>query len=96
MWILRTINADSPQVFRVLPGTERTIGRATGADFIIAAPLISRVHCRVSAGEAGTLEVADLGSTNGTFVNDARVERASLQSGDRLRVGRTELVVEEG
>ncbi len=96
MWILRTTNTEPSQVFRLLPGTERTIGRATGADFVITAPLISRVHCRVGAGEEGTLGVADLGSTNGTFVNDERVERASLKPGDRLRVGRTELVIEKG
>jgi len=36
--------------------------------------------------------VRDLDSTNGTYVNDARVETARLSSGDRLRVGRVELV----
>jgi pSer/pThr/pTyr-binding forkhead associated (FHA) protein len=35
----------------------------------------------------------DMESTNGTFVNGARVTRASLKEGDRLGVGRVELVV---
>jgi pSer/pThr/pTyr-binding forkhead associated (FHA) protein len=39
------------------------------------------------------MEVQDLSSTNGTFVNDRRVERAQIASGDRLRVGRIELKV---
>jgi pSer/pThr/pTyr-binding forkhead associated (FHA) protein len=39
------------------------------------------------------LEVLDLKSTNGTFVNDERVEKALLAAGDRLRVGRVELTV---
>jgi len=50
MWILRTVTEGLPEkTFRILPGNERTIGRATGADFIIDAALVSRVHCRVSA-----------------------------------------------
>jgi|TARA_B110000263_G_scaffold220784_1_gene208850 pSer/pThr/pTyr-binding forkhead associated (FHA) protein len=62
-----------------------------GADFIVDAPLVSRVHCRVTALATGELEVTDLDSTNGTFVNGARVSTARLASGDRLQVGRLEL-----
>ena len=39
------------------------------------------------------LEVEDLDSTNGTFVNDQRVRKAMLTTGDRLRIGRVELAV---
>jgi pSer/pThr/pTyr-binding forkhead associated (FHA) protein len=39
--------------------------------------------------------VEDLGSTNGTFVNDQRVQRLVLESGDRLRIGRVELTIEQ-
>ena len=38
-------------------------------------------------------EVVDLSSTNGTYVNNARVDRARLNDGDRLRVGRVEFTV---
>ena len=93
MWILRTISDGEPEkTFRVLPGGIKTIGRATGADFIVDAPLVSRVHCRVTALTGGGLEVRDLDSTNGTFVNDERVRIVHLEPGDRLRVGRVELV----
>jgi pSer/pThr/pTyr-binding forkhead associated (FHA) protein len=71
----------------------RTVGRATGADFIVDAALVSRVHCRLTALPDGQLEVRDLESTNGTFVNGERVEQAHLTDGDRLQVGRLELVV---
>jgi len=95
MWILKTVSDEVPeQVFRILPGSVRTIGRSTGADFILDAALISRVHCRLTALEAGGLEVRDLDSTNGTFVNDARVDTARLAPGDRLRVGRVELLAQ--
>jgi pSer/pThr/pTyr-binding forkhead associated (FHA) protein len=93
MWILKTITEDLPErTFRVLSGGVRTIGRSTGADFIVDAALVSRVHCRLSALPSGELEVHDLDSTNGTFVNGARVATARLAPGDRLRVGRVELV----
>ena len=93
MWILRTVDDVTPErTFRIMPGGVRTIGRATGADFILDAPLVSRVHCRLTAMPDGTLEVHDLQSTNGTFINGARVDTGRMSSGDRLGVGRVELV----
>ena len=93
MWLLKTSTQDFPeQSFRILPGAIKTMGRATGADFILEAPLVSRVHCRLTIAPSGDLEVQDLKSTNGTFVNDERIEIAHMKAGDRLRVGRVELV----
>lgn len=93
MWILRTISEDVPErTFRVLPGSVKTIGRAAGADFIVDAALVSRVHCRLTVLADGQLEVRDLDSTNGTFVNGSRVEAVRLASGDKLQVGRVELL----
>ena len=93
MWLLRTVTEGVPEkTFRILPGNVRTLGRAIGADFIVEAALVSRVHCRFTAMPDGGLEVRDLESTNGTFVNGTRVDTARLASGDRLQVGRVELV----
>jgi pSer/pThr/pTyr-binding forkhead associated (FHA) protein len=93
MWILRTTTEGFPEkTYRVLPGGVRTIGRAVGADFILDAALVSRVHCRVTATPDGGLEIRDLESTNGTFVNGKRIDAARLTPGDRLQVGRVELV----
>jgi pSer/pThr/pTyr-binding forkhead associated (FHA) protein len=94
MWILRTVDDGQPErTFRILPGAVKTVGRATGADFIVDAPLVSRVHCRLTAASGGDLEVRDLDSTNGTFVNGERVDTPRrLVSGDRLRVGRVEML----
>lgn len=94
MWILKTADeADAPFTFRILPGSIKTIGRAPRADFVVDAALVSRLHCRLTAG-ATELEVVDLESTNGTYVNGVRTDRAKLQRGDRLGVGRVELIVE--
>jgi pSer/pThr/pTyr-binding forkhead associated (FHA) protein len=93
MWILRTVDdTTAGKTFRILPGNVKTVGRATGADFVLDAPLVSRVHCRLSALADGTLEVHDLESTNGTFVNGVRVETGRLSPGDRIGIGRVELV----
>jgi pSer/pThr/pTyr-binding forkhead associated (FHA) protein len=93
MWVLRTADAaEFPFTFRILPGNIKTVGRAARADFIVDAPLVSRLHCRLSAG-AAELEVVDLESTNGTYVNGERVARALLKRGDRLGIGRVELTI---
>jgi ABC transport system ATP-binding/permease protein len=94
MWMLRTLTDDIPEkIFRILPGGIRTVGRATGADFIVDAALVSRVHCRLTALDDGGLEVRDLESTNGTFVNGQRIDTARLVHGDLLQVGRVEMMV---
>jgi ABC transport system ATP-binding/permease protein len=93
MWTLTTSpDAHQPFTFRILPGNIKTIGRATRADFIVDASLVSRIHCRLTAG-AAELEVVDLDSTNGTFVNGRRVSRAALKDGDVLGVGRVSLTI---
>jgi pSer/pThr/pTyr-binding forkhead associated (FHA) protein len=93
MWILRGVDEAVPFVFRLRPGAIKTIGRTPGADLILDAALVSRIHCRLEAGDAAMV-VIDLESTNGTYVNDARIERSTVANGDRLRVGRVELTVE--
>lgn len=94
MWVLTTADeAEAPFTFRILPGSIKTVGRAPRADFIVEAALVSRLHCRLTAG-ATELEVVDLESTNGTFVNGERATRATLKKGDRLGVGRVELIVD--
>ena len=96
MWILKTHEgAEQSFTFRITPGSIKTIGRTPGAEFTVDAAMISRLHCQLTAG-ATELEVVDLDSTNGTFVNGERVKRAVLKEGDRLGVGRVEFVISRG
>ena len=81
-------------LFRLLPGSIKTVGRAPRADFVVDAPLVSRLHCRLTLQPDGLL-VEDLESTNGTFVNGERVTRLVMRSGDALRVGRMEFSVRQ-
>lgn len=96
MWILRTNNDADALTFRLMPGAVKTLGRATRADFILDAALVSRVHCRFTVQDSGELEVEDLESTNGTYVNEKRVRKAALGQGDFVRIGRVKLAVTRG
>lgn len=67
-----------------------TIGRSKGNDLILPVGMVSREHARVWwNGE--TFEIRDLGSSNGTFVNEAKVERRALANGDQIKIGPYEL-----
>jgi pSer/pThr/pTyr-binding forkhead associated (FHA) protein len=93
MWLLQSIEpADAGLTFRLLPGTLKTMGRAPRADFVVDAALVSRVHCRFTLNDSNELELEDLGSTNGTFVNGKKVMRATLSDGDKLTIGRVHFV----
>ncbi len=72
-----------------------TVGRAPDSGLRLDRDeFASSRHARITPAENG-LYVEDLGSTNGTFVNDAPVTTSrQLQPGDRLRIGETELRVE--
>ncbi|MFM9023864.1 MAG: ATP-binding protein [Planctomycetaceae bacterium] len=68
-----------------------TIGRDSGNVVQIDDIEVSRRHAEVRrAGDGFTVD--DLSSSNGTFLNDRRVERATLAGGDRIRIGRTVMV----
>ena len=95
MWTLQSSADDAdiePLTFRLSPGAIKTIGRSAAADLILDAVLVSRIHCRLEANQE-TLEVTDLESTNGIYVNGERVVTAHMIPGDRLKVGRVELAV---
>ena len=97
MWLLRALDAetDRPVTFRLMPGTAKTIGRLGAADFCVDAPLVSRIHCRVEVAADGAIEILDLDSTNGTWIDGVRITHAPLRSGNVLRVGRVEFTLEE-
>ena len=93
MWILESTDPDQPYTFRMLPGSIKTLGRAPRADFVVEAALVSRVHCRFTLDDRDRLDIEDLGSTNGIFVNGRKVERAPLMAGDTVKIGRVEFAV---
>ena len=96
MWLLRALdgNDDRTFTFRLTAGSVKTIGRAGVADFCVDAPLVSRLHCRVDVAADGAVRVADLDSTNGTWIDGERISEGTLAEGHRLRVGRVEFVLD--
>jgi len=68
-----------------------TIGSTAGNTVLLTDTGVSRKHLGIKRLEGG-YELADLGSTNGVYVNGEKVARRKLEMGDVIRVGTTEMV----
>lgn len=84
------------QVLKEIPleGPQLTIGRKPENDLVIDNPAVSGHHARV-VKEAGGFFIEDLNSTNGTFLNDAQVQRQKLKNTDRIGVGKHSLIFQD-
>ena len=74
-----------------LAGTETVIGREPTNAVAINDPLVSRRHCSIKT-RAGAVEVSDLESLNGTFVNGVPTREKALEHGDRIKVGTSQFI----
>ncbi|HUJ11285.1 MAG TPA: FHA domain-containing protein [Verrucomicrobiae bacterium] len=83
-------------------GTEKSIefgtkplilGRLPESEITVRDAFISRVHCHISCTN-NQFTLKDLGSTNGTYRNGARVFECTLATGDKIQLGNTTLVFE--
>jgi pSer/pThr/pTyr-binding forkhead associated (FHA) protein len=70
-----------------------TIGRAPDNDLPVDNLAVSNYHAKIYY-EAGRMVIEDLDSLNGTFVNDLRVERATLHDGDSVHIGKHKIKVD--
>ena len=91
--VLREIRPDGSSRSLVVGGRPLTIGRAPDNGLVLADSRASRHHARLY-GRRGALVLTDLGSTNGSWVNDRRIVEMALGEGDQIRIGDTILVVE--
>lgn len=90
---LREVRPDQSSRTIRFDGRPLTIGRGSDNGLVLRDGRASRHHARIDA-RRGSLVLTDLGSTNGSYVNDRRVESIALGEGDRIRLGATILVVE--
>ena len=69
---------------------ENTLGRGPNNDIVIDSPQASRVHAVITV-EPAFVTIRDLGSRNGTFVNNHRIESQMLVHDDTIRLGSYEM-----
>lgn len=74
---------------------EIVVGRASDVAIVLVEEMVSRRHARFVMTESD-ISVEDLGSTNGTFVNGEKIQRASLKEGDRVLIGTSIMKVVQG
>ena len=77
----------------VSTGDELAIGTSEGNDLRLGDPGVSRHHCALRAHERG-LELVDLGSRNGTFVDNLEITSCFVRSGARIRIGESVIALE--
>jgi len=74
------------QMFKLTQG-EHVLGRSADADIRLDDEGVSRLHAKMRRRSDGTVEVSDLDSTNGTYVNGAQIRHFTLSDGDRIQIG---------
>jgi hypothetical protein len=78
---------------RVLPLIDPlTIGRGSNCTLSLSQPEVSRMHAEISWQDESWV-IRDLGSTNGTLLNDHRITTHALRPTDKIKIGATEIVV---
>ena len=75
----RKYNLESPTL---------VLGRSSKCDIQIDQESVSRAHSKIM-NQGKTIRIRDLGSTNGTYVNDEQIEERTLTDGDLIKIGRT-------
>jgi diguanylate cyclase (GGDEF)-like protein len=87
---LVNLHPPGPDIGRRIPlvNREYVVGRDTDAGFVVSRSSVSRQHARLFVDTDGNWWVEDLNSTNGTFVNEARLARSQqLTDSDQVRFG---------
>lgn len=84
---LTIVAGESAGTVWALGAREFTVGRGDDVELRLRDAGVSRRHAKFIVARDGAVTVIDLDSTNGTFVNDARVELCPLRPGDTVRIG---------
>jgi pSer/pThr/pTyr-binding forkhead associated (FHA) protein len=93
---MRIIAEGGPYDGRVyeLTAAEIAVGRAVDNDVVLDDPSLSRKHARIYRRGAGELEIEDLGSSNGSYINERKIGRGTFHAGDTVRFGELSFRVE--
>jgi len=74
-----------------LSKSQITLGRDPANDIVLTDVKVSRMHARIEVDDLGQVRLVDLGSTNGSRLNDEKVTEAQVSPGDVIRLGSTQL-----
>src|SRR5688500_11854718 len=83
----RLTSKDGDIAFELRPGTPLVLGRSLSSDLPVLDPTISRRHAELTVIGEG-VDVRDLGSSNGTFVDGERVTATRLTAGGKIIFGK--------
>jgi pSer/pThr/pTyr-binding forkhead associated (FHA) protein len=86
------LDGEFKQKIKLLREVE-TLGRSRSATLRLTDSTISGTHAQIKRSAQGGVTIKDLGSSNGTFVNDVRIDIQVLKVSDRIRIGRIGLKV---
>jgi adenylate cyclase len=92
--VYKLISTEGEQTFELRSGAPLVVGRALNSDIPVFDPTISRKHAEVGL-DADGVHVTDLGSSNGTFLNGARIDAARLSPGDVITFGKVAFRLKE-
>src|ERR1043165_1476757 len=89
----RLVSTSGEHTFDCPPGRVFVLGRATGNDFPIQDPTISRRHAELE-GTPNGVRVKDLGSSNGTFAGGTKLEEKVIGAGEGVTFGKVAFTVQ--
>src|SRR5205823_8094985 len=92
--VFKLLSTTGEQSIDLQPGRTIVVGRAVTSDVPIYDPTISRRHAEVSLTDGG-VKVKDVGSSNGTFLNGARITDAIAAENDVITFGKVAFRVKE-
>ncbi len=93
-WVVFTDEEGLPMHDIRLTKQKTIIGKGDEADIRLPDDFVSRLHALIYLEKDG-FYISDLGSTNGTYVNDRKAMQETLKDGDRIRIGRKPMIFKQ-
>jgi len=72
-----------------------TLGRSSSCDFKLIDSKISGQHCQIGLTAKGEILFEDLGSTNGSFLNNSKIAKTNIKINDVIRIGHTLIKIDD-